>query len=321
MNKNDISTIDLLALIDVIDNYEQFDRDLVYVLGTKNTIDTLSKIRMCSLGEKGIYPKKVKAFCEKHKDTLDKINAHVNVQSFIYHSYDFEKDSNIYKYLISHKDSIDTIREVVLKLKELGVDRIELNEEFDFSKSKYYMYTYAGDNTSIHYVDDIEAIPGYQTDKVYYSTDGSDFEIKFDVGCGQISKVFNSAKVRSLTFDKSKLPVCVSKQDIFEPIIEARDEKISDYNAIRTIIDMRQLESELRSKLDRLDKVMLNVDSLDDARINLYEIRLLLVKIQAELEKYEKEVYGESTYITPEIIEAEEELYLRRKRDSEIHIW
>ena len=53
MSKKDISVIDLLALIDVLDNYEQFDRDLMYVLGTRNSIDTLSKIRMYSLGEKG----------------------------------------------------------------------------------------------------------------------------------------------------------------------------------------------------------------------------------------------------------------------------
>ena len=321
MSRKDISTIDLLALIDVIDNYEQFDRDLMYVLGTKNTIDTLSKIRMYSLGEKGIYPKKVKDFCAKHKDTLDKINAHVNVQSFIYHSYDFEKDSNIYQYLINHKDSIDTIREVVLRFKELGVDRIELNEEFDFSKSKYYMYTWSHDNTSIHFVDGIEAIPGYQTDKIYYSTDGSDFEIKFDVGCGQISKVYNSAKVRSLTFDKSKLPVCVSKQDVFEPIIAARDEKISDYDAIRRIVDMRIIEADLRSKLDRLDKVMANVDSLDNAYGDLVEIRALLVNIQAELKKYEAEVIASSTYITAEVLDEEVKAYERRKRDSEIHIW
>ena len=321
MSKKDISVIDLLALIDVLDNYEQFDRDLMYVLGTRNSIDTLSKIRMYSLGEKGLYPKKVKDFCTKHKDTLDKINAHVNVQSFIYHSYDFEKDSKIYQYLINHKDSLDTIREVVLRLKELGVDRIELDESFDFSKSKYYMYTWSHDNTSIHFVDGIEAIPGYQTEVIYYATDGSDFEIKFGMNFGQLSKTYNTAKVRSLTFDKSKLPDTVSKTDVTEPIIAARDKKINDYEAIRRIVDMRIIEADLRSKLNRLDNVMANVDSLDNAYGDLVEIRALLVNIQAELKKYEAEVIASSTYITAEVLDEEVKAYERRKRDSEIHIW
>lgn len=321
MNKQDISIIDLLALIDVFNEYEQFDKHLVAILNNRNSIDTLAKIRMLSQGESGVYPKKVREFCIKHKDTLDKINAHVNVQSFIYHSADFEKDSNIYKYLSSHKDELDTIREVVLKLKELGVDRIELDESFDFSKSKYYMYTWSHDNINIHYVDGIEAIPGYQTDKIYYATDGSDFEIKFGMSCGQLNKTYNTAKVRSLTFDKSKLPDTVSKTDITEPIIVARDKKINDYEAIRRIVDMRLIEADLRSKLDRLDNVMANVDTLDNAYGDLVEIRALLVNIQVELKKYEKEVIASSTYITAEVLDEEVKAYERRKRNSEIHIW
>ena len=321
MKKQDISVIDLLALIDIIDDYEQFDKDLMYVLGTKNSIDTLAKIRMCSLGERGIYPKKVKEFCSKHKDTLDKINAHVNVQSFIYHSYDFDKNSRIYQYLNSHRDSLDTIREVVLKLKELGVDKIELDESFDFSNNKYYMYTWSHDNTSIHFVDGIEAIPGYQTEKIYYVTNGSDFEIKFGMNFGQLSKTYNTAKVRSLTFDKAKLPDSVSKTDVTEPILKARDAKIADYDAIRRIVDMRLVEVDLRSKLERLDKVMENVDSFSNARADLVEIRALLINIQNELKKYEAEVIASSSYITAEVLDEEVKAYERRKRDSEIHIW
>ena len=321
MKKQDISVIDLLALIDIIDDYEQFDKDLMYVLGTKNSIDILAKIRMYSLGERGFYPKKVKEFCVKHKDTLDKINAHVNVQSFIYHSYDFDKNSRIYQYLNSHRDSLDTIREVVLKLKELGVDKIELDESFDFSNNKYYMYTWSHDNTSIHFIDGIEAIPGYQTDMIYYVTNGSDFEIKFDMNIGQLSKTHNTAKVRSLTFDKTKLPDSVSMTDVTEPILKARDAKIADYEAIRRIVDMRLIEVDLRSKLERLDKVMENVDSFSNARADLVEIRTLLINIQNELKKYEAEVIASSSYITAEVLDEEVKAYERRKRDSEIHIW
>ena len=321
MNKQDISVIDLLALIDVFNEYEQFNKHLSAILNTRDSIDVLLKIGMLSRGEKGIYSKKVREFCIKHKDTLDKINAHVNVPSFICHSSDFEKDSNIYKYLSNHRDELDTIKDVVLKLKELGVDKIELSEDFDFTTKKYYMYSWSHDNTNIHYVDGIEAIPGYQTEKIFYTTSDSDFEIRFDMSFGILSKRYNKARVRSLIFDKSKLPYCVSKEDIVCPILAARDKKMDDYSAIRRIVDMRMVEVDLRGKLDKLDKAMENVDSLKNARADLVEIRALLINIQNELRKYEEEVIASSTYITAEVLDEEVKAYERRKRDSEIHIW
>ena len=84
---------------------------------------------------------------------------------------------------------------------------------------------------------------------------------------------------------------------------------------------MRLIEVDLRSKLERLDKVMENVDSFSNARADLVEIRALLINIQNELKKYEAEVIASSSYITAEVLDEEVKAYERRKRDSEIHIW
>ena len=195
------------------------------------------------------------------------------------------------------------------------------SEDFDFTTKKYYMYSWSHDNTNIHYVDGIEAIPGYQTERIFYTTIDSDFEIRFDMSFGILSKRYNKARVKSLIFDKSKLPYCVSKEDIVCPILAARDKKMDDYSAIRRIVDMRMVEVDLRGKLDRFDKAMENVDSLKNARADLVEIRALLINIQNELRKYEEEVIASSTDITAEVLDEEVKAYERRKRDSEIHIW
>lgn len=323
--KLDIGILDLLALIDIFEEYDEFEKDLMKVLsGNKNSIDTLAKIRMLSKGEKGIYPKKVKLFVEKYRETINKINKYTNVQSFIYHSIDFEETTEIYQYLKEHKNELSQIKEVVLRLQELGVEKIEFDENFDFTKNKYYMSTWMYDNTSIHYVDNIDAIPGYQHEIIYYQTSNSPFEIKFDISFGQVSSNYNKTKLNSLIFDKDKLPKNVSKEEVINPILEARQEKISDYNAIKNIIDLRETEKIIESKLIRLEEILKNIDVLADkesVRKSLQDVKKQLENIRNEINRYEDEAIFESTYLTPEIIDQEEKAYERRKRDSECHIW
>ena len=43
--------------------------------------------------------------------------------------------------------------------------------------------------------------------------------------------------------------------------------------------------------------------------------------MKKEIGSYEDVVIDESTYITLDVLDKEEEAYERRKRDSEIHIW
>lgn len=324
MNKN-INILDLLALVEVFNEYDEFDKDLTKLLSSKRkSIDTLYKIRAYSDGEKGLYPKSIKMFCEKHKETIQKINKYENIQSFLYHSYDYEKGTKIYQYLSTHRDELNQIKSVLLRLKDLGVSKIEFDEEFDFSEKTYYMYTWLADNVSIHYVDNMEIMPEYPHGKISYQTTSSPFEIKFSTSFGEICKLYNSAKVNSLTFDPNRLPSSATKSDVIDYILMKQAEKKEEYEAIRYIIDLRQVERLLESKLRRLEAILNNVDKLSDKEsvVNaLKTIKSQLENIKTETEQYEADVTFESTYITPELLDKEEEAYERRKRDSECHIW
>lgn len=321
----DINILDLLALVEIFNEYEEFEKDLTKLLSNKrNSIDTIAKIRMLSNGEKGLYSKSIRTFYEKHKETIEKIKQYENIQSFIYHSYDYEKGTKIYNYLNAHKNELEQIKKVIIKLKELGVDKIEFDEDFDFTKKAYYMYTWLTDNTSIHYVDNMEILPEYPHGKISYQTTGSNFEIKFGTSFGDISKIYNRAKVNSLTFDENKLPLSATKSDVIDYILMKQKEKEEDYQAIRYIIDLRQVEHILESKLRRLEAILQNVDKLSDKESVLKSLKTIkeeLENIKAEIKQYEEDVIFESTYITKELLEKEEEAYERRRRDSECHVW
>ena len=321
----DINILDLLALVEIFDKYEEFEKDLTKLLSNKrSSTETIAKIRMLANGEKGHYPKSVRTFYEKHKEAIHAINRYESIQSFMYHQYDYDKETKIYKYLNSHKEELKQIKAVLLKLKELGVDRIELDENFNFKEKKYYMYTWMSDNTSIHFVDNIEAIPEYPCGRVLYQTTSSPYEIKFNMSFGMLSDKYNRVKVNSLTFDKDRLPNKVSKDEIIDTILEAREDKKDDYERIRNIIDLKEVQEILEYKLKKLEEILSKVDSLSDKQTvidSLKSIKQELENIKEEIEKYEREAMFESTYITEEVIKKEEEAYQRRKRESECHIW
>ena len=320
----DINILDLQALLEVFNEYDEFEKDLNKLLNKKNGMNTLYKIRELANGEKPLCSRTIKLFYKKHKNIIQKIHNIVNIQSFIYQSIDWSKKTNIYKYLDTHRDELDKMKEVVLKLKCLGVEKIEFDETFDFTTKKYYMWTWLSDNTSIHYVSDIEAIPGYQTDKIVYQTYSSPFELKIGTSFGELTKRYNRVKVNSLTFDKDLLPNEITKEEIIKPIKNAKQEKQNDFEAIKNIVDLRQVEALLTEKLKRLESILQKVDELNKKEkvINaLIEIKKQIENIREEISRYEDIVVEESTYITHDLLNTEEAAYERRKRDSEIHIW
>lgn len=186
------------------------------------------------------------------------------------------------------------------------------------------MYTWLADNVLIHYVDNMEIMPEYPHGKISYQTTSSPFEIKFSTSFGEICKLYNSAKVNSLTFDPNRLPSSATKSDVTDYILMKQAEKKEEYEAIRYIIDLRQVERLLESKLTKLEEILKNVDKLSDKESILESLKTIkkqLENIKNETEQYEADVTFKSTYITPEVLDKEEAAYERRKRDSEIHIW
>ena len=321
---NEINILDLEALLEVFNEYDEFEKDLNKLLNNKKSINTLYKIRELVNGENILCSRTIKLFYKKHKNIIQKIHNIVNIQSFIYHSIDWNKNSNIYKYIDAHRNEIDKMKKVVSQLKKLGIEKVEFDERYDFTTKKYYMWTWLSDNTSIHYVSEIEALPGYQENKIVYQTNSSPFEIKIGTSFGELTKKYNRIKLNSLTFDINLLPSEISKKEIIKPIQQAKQEKNKDFDAIKNIVDLRQIESILTERLKRLESVLQRVDELKEKESiikSLKSIKTELENIKLEIQHYEDLVVEESTYVTHDLLDTEEEAYERRKRDSEIHIW
>ena len=79
---NEINILDLEALLEVFNEYDEFEKDLNKLLNNKKSINTLYKIRELVNGENVLCSRTIKLFYKKHKNIIQKIHNIVNIQSF-----------------------------------------------------------------------------------------------------------------------------------------------------------------------------------------------------------------------------------------------
>ena len=70
----DINILDLLALVEIFNEYDEFEKDLNKLLNNKNSINNLYKIRELASGEKILCSRRIKLFFCKHKTIIKKIH-------------------------------------------------------------------------------------------------------------------------------------------------------------------------------------------------------------------------------------------------------
>ena len=113
----------------------------------------------------------------------------------------------------------------------------------------------------------------------------------------------------------------ISNKNVYMATLEG--ERTID-KAIKNIIDLRLIEKELLSKLNKLEKVLEDSKLLankENLKVSLEEIRTQIINIQRTIKAYEDEIIARNGYVTEEVLDKEEKAYERRKRDSECHIW
>ena len=91
--KKEISILDLLALLEVFNEYAEFEEDLNKLLNNKNSINSLYKIRELANGEKVLCSRNIKNFYKKHKNTIKKIIYLTQLVAFQHTNY-YAKDQN-----------------------------------------------------------------------------------------------------------------------------------------------------------------------------------------------------------------------------------
>ena len=196
LNKK-IGIDDLDILVSFYKDFEGFNEDFEK-LSEKHSdkivgkfLDAVALEKTSSRKKNIIVPDDIKMFYEKYQDLfqaiIEKRQASPDytkgdslVYYFLYNWYTYngrmkERSSfaHFYRYLQEHEDDIPKILPVVDKLKKLGVSRVSLDEDADFTSEVYDTFP----PYDITLLDNMETLPTYREAVAYYHSLDSKYKI------------------------------------------------------------------------------------------------------------------------------------------------
>ena len=208
--KYKITIENLLSLCHILDNYNLFNQKLAKEINPQNNRKFILKIWEISQGELLFQGKKEKQFYEENKEIIDTINKYSNIYSFIICNYDnygkpTENLKYFFNYLLKNKNKIHHIISILEKLKELGFNKINFDEELNFNEEIHTLYPVLKENTYITYVANPIVVPNY-TEQIRYKSNNSNYKMKFNVHFENEPLNIESITLNSLIFDIEILP-------------------------------------------------------------------------------------------------------------------
>lgn len=320
----------LIALCHILNDYDEFTQNLTRLIKGKNNRDIVYNLYRISKGQVVIGSKKVKRFYENNKSVIDTINKFSSISEFITYNYDCRGNLReepgvdfFYKYITCHQNDLETILSLLEKIKKLGFDRLEFNEELDFTNNEYKVYTRFNDNFIVSYLDNMKAVPNYRSDVVEYRTTGSNYEIVADFSFSDLSKYGKKIIINSLLFDYKTLPEDITKEFIFDKIVSLKKEQQEDCDIIRNSVNLSIGVDDLYSQFNttsRIIECLKNVESKEQLHEILIGIKSYLEQLKSLSSKYDDSVSQNDSPITREKLQEEKRLYLERRYWSSIDI-
>ena len=312
-----INTIRTLCYI--IDSYEDFNNNLLNIFPGRDTFNSILNISKLSYGENVFGAKKIKQFYKDNKEVIDTINSYSGIFSFLCDITD--KNGNIknidylYNYLKEHKEEIDKILLVLKKIRKLDISYIYFDEKLDFTNTIYKIKTNYDDNDNIVYLDNMEVVPNYPSDTVYYKTNGSNYRLVLKGGT-YINYCSKEIELNSLLFNPSRLPKEISKESIFDSIINLKEEERESFTNIEESVKLSISIDELYSEFNKVEMIINNINYYNNKE-ELIEYLLKIKKYIEELQRiskeYKKYITIEYPLINKDELEIEKKKYKERK--------
>lgn len=342
---------DIITLCNIADEYSEFHKNLIKFMTAKHNKNGLHKLGKIVNGDRVIGARKAKKFYKDNSKVIDEINKR---PGFI-HNYDSLGNlrvtsclDQIHQYILKNKDNLDKIYAVLEKIKSLGFEKIEFDENLDFTNAKYKLDTEYSGPCEITYFDNMEAMPNYQDSVIEYKTTGSNYKMYlecvlffFNIQGGKskmidfktsgnivISTAADFSKneckraitLNSLVFDPSRLPDDISNESIFNKIVELKETKKEECTIIKDSVDLSVAISDLKTQCDLSNDILqgLNiVESKKELLEALFRISRYIGRMQSMSLAHDKSIANPNSQITEEKLRAEKQLYYeRRSRDS-----
>lgn len=309
----------LIALVHIFDVYEDFIKDLdalrnLYeekALSISDMVSLECKFhRGTDLNDnnlKKFYDDNVKVFSMIDKYLPNFINF-IDCYCHLSASY-----NNFYTYLKNNQERLADILLLLEKLKQLEVKELLLDENVDFKTQMFKIYTDFSSNNTIYYMENIRIVPTSQSDIVKFKTEGSDYLISADCYCNNSIGYF-TIMTNNLLFDLSKLPDKITKELLFDDIIELKKEKQDACDLVRDSVDLSLDIDKLEELYFRIQNRGFKAMSEEDrikTRQALSDFKLLIKNLKEIQTGYNNSVINEIDITQREL--DEEKSYLISK--------
>lgn len=328
-NNKKIDTNNMITLCHIVDEFDELEKRLIPAISPKYNRDFVFQVWDVSRGKFKLGARKAKRFYEENKSVIDAMNQYSNVPMFINQNYGWHGEITgdlrfFYEYLVSHKEDIPKILELLEKLKELGFTEFEFNEELDFTKEIYGAYLSLGDNFNLTYVANPQVIPNY-TSYINFTTANSNFKMKLNLSGfsdnKEISSSWREIELNSLLFDPSTLPEKMDIEHTHGQLVRLKNEQQDKTNIIRSSVDLSISVSDLERQFNYTNGTISKLDGVK----NKEKLVAVLTSMKENLEKlkvlsaeHDSNISQEDPSLTPEVLENEKTLYLRRRFMSSI---
>ena len=315
----------LIALCHIIDEFPQFERNLLSAMHNEYNSMFVSQLFDVSKGKSFLLAHKAKKFYNENKNVIDTINRYSNIFNFINSNYSWYESSVgtirfFYKYLCENRDKKYQILSVLERMKQLGFNVFEFDENADFTKETYGVYYSFDRNDEISCVANAEVIPSYET-FITYKTNDSAYKMQLRVGHDNISWYGRRIILNSLVFDPNSLPKKIDRESTHGKLLDLKKEQKALSDTIIRSVDLGVSIIDLDAQVSRVNRV---IERMDSAK-NLSELIEVSRRFREDLEKmkklsdeYNRNISESEPLLTPEILESEKTEFLRRRRKQEL---
>ena len=321
MNKAYIK--DLLALINILDQFGEFKRDIEDLINSKYNRDLLNELYSISIGNNLLGKFKLKKFYQTHKEVIDKINKYVSISNFIMNNYDTNgnmyPDSSLnyfYHYFLEYKTELPKILQVLIKLDLLGFRTLTLNENLDFTLNTYY---FSSSYPELNYLENMEVMPNYQSEVIKYRTTGSPYWIKITDDCFCYSYDMEIT-LNSLIFDIEKLPSSLDYEYLVNNLTAMAALEQKSKETLIQSVDLSISLLELENAYQALNTALTNLPNdeyANEMRNNLIIIKKALAKLKGQNKIYESYLINTNPNLKATDLENERNRCLSIRRSIE----
>lgn len=326
----EIETNSLIALCEIGSDYGKFCEELESLIESKKNRDLIYKIYRIMRGKFTIGKTKYKKFVRKYQDVIDIMKKHHCLSDMTILKYNPNGKPNsrstenyFYEYISNHQEDIDTIKDVAIKIKSLGFNKIFYGEGLDFRDIEYELYTSYGHDFC--FLENIEVNPTYDSNPIKYRTNGSCYcMILSTTGFLENQDLCNygrTIELNSLIFDPNRLPDKITKDSTIDVIKQQVEERKGEYQNLQDSVNMSITTDDLINQFNYSKRMIENIENArnnEDLKRILHNISNAMTDLKNASLAFENKMIESSEKIDKSRINSEKELYLRRREAVDI---